>query len=546
MLPGGGGTWSYGYVMDTCSSTQSNQRFMWIRDDAFWDNGALMDAPVGSPSGHKLPVGPFLARPEVTTNSSFFCLSVSVQTFSGVQKLMSFQSTNGTEPLYTLQESQCLAWADVASVPTGAPANAVAAFARNSPSLTKGSYPYAYDAQAGQLRPVNALGDPIMDECFGYDRVNNELMELKGDACNNVLARWDVPCGLPGSFAHPACDAFYRVHSSAYRRYIPKDHTFWVPCSGQITKPQLSGSCVFCAEPWNLTQGAYAGTSSPMIVWPPDQTAFLKTFANYSAMNVSSHFATDRLMDAWYPPESGGGMPGFHGFWNPTGHDAVGRCTYDGMPPNRTHIPSCGAIPQSIGVGEWWHLPGRPQRHSGGGFGPCPSAADVGGDTNELARRQSTLLDATKGDTPTASRRHLMAPPYPPPHPPSPYPPPAFPPVPPGGYGPLSCPMEMVPAEGTAMGFTCPTYACDMQPRALPHLASGHGLSAFITVPPPRQWWLDALNATDPVAAELLVGENTAAHTVLNFNSNAAWYPLFVEFSRTLSYDVIWEFQARS
>ena len=82
-----------------------------------------------------------------------------------------------------------------------------------------------------------------------------------------------------------------------------------------------------------------------------------------------------------------------------------------------------------------------------------------------------------------------------------------------------------------------------MQPRALPHLASGHGLSAFITVPPPRQWWLDALNATDPVAAELLVGENTVAHTVLNFNSNAAWYPLFVEFSRTLSYDVIWEFQ---
>ena len=531
--------------------SQANQRFKWITDDAFWDNGVASASPRPK-TRHTLPVGPFMAQPDPHTNASFFCLTTTTQVLNAdLQKMIAFQSTMGNPfvaPLVTIENSPCINFlpqlippppsqaqngrklsaifaggvinttVDVAvSALTAAnvkqvePPSRIVGFARNSPSTMKGTFPYAFDSRSGRLRPVGPGGDPVMDECFGYDQVSGQLRELGGSDCTSELSAWDVPCGLPGSFSHPPCDAFYRVHNSAYRRYVPKDHTFWVPCTGTPTINTYSESCTFCSEPWNLTQGAYLGTTMPMIVWPPDQAGFLAQFANASRMNVSYDFAQHRLMDAWYPPDSAGGMPNFHGFTTPVGHTAQG-CTFAATPDGRTPIPRCGAIPESIGTGEWWQLPGRPTRTSDPRFGPCPGPWEAG-------------------------LTSPAPPPLTPPPPKSPYPP--YPPGAPGGVY-SGCPMELVPVEGAALGYTCPSYACDDQPRALPTLGAGHGLVARASKVPGNTWWWDVLQSSDPnsYVAQL----EAYALTVVNFGSNAAWYPLYAALGRTLSYDVALDF----
>ena len=101
------------------------------------------------------------------------------------------------------------------------------------------------------------------------------------------------------------------------------------------------------------------------------------------------------------------------------------------------------------------------------------------------------------------------------------------------------CLMDYIRQEGGVTGYTCPVYACDAKSSRLPTLAGNHGLSAFITVDNP--WWWNIMSQKYPDKAAALL--TTRAHTVVNFTSNAAWYPLSDAIGHLVTYDARLHFE---
>lgn len=357
---------------------------------------------------------------------------------------------------------------------------------------------------------MKSNGEPS-DRCLANETTStfNNAVQVY-DTCSDD-AEWEIPCGVPGSFSHPPCDAFYRIHKSYYYNYIPRDTTFYMPCGGTPTDTSFSGKCLFCMEPWKLTDSAYSGTTKPFVVWPypREVEAFKNTFSSPNMIYLSSAdpfrveknstFIDGHMMDGWWPPsETGRGVAGSTGYNYPTGHDPnTHACLFSSDDDkSRVDIPQCGVIPAAVGSGEWWKIPGSPTVLPYGAVGNtwCFGAVDGRPDWKNL---------------PTDIKQQ-------------------------------ACPMEMIPQLSAVPGYTCPKYACDAKGSVLPALPSNHGLSAFISIENVNYWWWEDIYRTTPDRARDIIQQR--AHTAVNFKSNAAWYPLFQSFGQALAYDVIWNF----
>ena len=479
--------------------SEPNQKFKWIYDSYYWGGNDVT----------RMPIGPVLSTPDVTTGVSYFCIPKSTKS----ESLMNY-NRDGVEFMSTHdQPNVTKAVRNAYCIKANIDENDGNEYARApvDPDPENNVYPFIYDRNSMMIIKTDVTSQPS-NQCLRNATFSTNSDSVKVDTCTgHPDEQWDIPCGVPGSFSHPPCDAFYRIHKSYYYNYIPRDSTFYIPCGGTPTDTSFSGKCLFCMEPWKLTDSAYSGTTKPFVVWPyPRETeAFKNTFSSPNMVNISTYdpFKTDKManfidghmMDGWWPPAtSKRGVAGSKGYNYPEGHDRnTQTCTFP-KDTSRVNIPQCGVIPAAVGTGEWWKIPGDPTVAP---YGSVGNKWCFGGDVN--GPNWSNLPKDEKQRT---------------------------------------CPMEMIPQLSAVPGYTCPKYACETKGSELPKLPSNHGLSARISINNNlNYWWWEDILRTAPVRANDLLAH--IEHTAVNFKSNAAWYPLFQSFGQTLAYDVVWIFE---
>lgn len=474
---------AYSWSLQPCSLKVSNQRFMWIEDPNFWTS---------TEKKPKYPIGPILATPDPATNASYFCLATRNLPISGLTANSAvFNSTVGAA-----KEIKALIGRDIDCVQKRSSDGSAIMHVLDNNLPQGGLLNFVYNPQKKRFQTISASGEISVPEmCFYAENSNGVWVAQTGECDSNEdNAVFNTPCGVDGSFANPPCDAFYYFHGTFKSNYIPMNTISWVPCGGAVTDTNFGTKCEYCMESWNLTVGAYSGkeTNRPFVVWAPDEDKFKKTFGfpgtdKTKWPDLSPSFTKDHLADGWWKPDAV-----FKGFKAPIG-SRNGRCNFDGS-DTRNPVPVCGPIPASVGKGEWWKLPAPSNRYNEQGSGyTCPGMTP-----SESANFDNSLNP---------------------------------------------CPIETIPQDGKVLGFTCPAYACNARPPNLPRLPPTWGLSAFLNIQRTVDavtWW-NLLSARDQGKAREIVLERHK--TDVNFDSNAAWYPLYKAFGYVLSYDAYLHFE---
>lgn len=331
------------------------QRFLWIQDPNFWTTkvnyaGFRMSA-TNAAAARRMPIGPMLATNHPQVGVSFFPLRIGwtdVTQFKTAGVPPFFKSTESANPKsYVAMRNDPVTERSVSA----AGAYAVAYTDPNSGtddgiSLVYNSTTMNYYQLSGDTSPA------VLRLCMGKEPSSNQL-SVSSANCGAADQRWDNPCGLPGSFLRPACDAIYYLNRTSSKYFNTASYS-WVPCSGSPIDGAYGGDCMTCGEPWEFKQSLYDNSTEPLIAWTAAQ--------NIATMSAAGD-GFGRGLDDWWPASLTSG-----GYAAPKSMTAAGQC--EPPPAGKLPLPACGPTSTVAGEGLWFRLPSQPTMMPRNGM--CP------------------------------------------------------------------------------------------------------------------------------------------------------------------------------